>query len=577
MELLSYRTLGAEASLSRRMPERVLQFGDGNFLRGFVDDFIDQMNEKADFDSSVVIVPPASTGKTGRINRQDGLYQLYLRGKLNGQVVDQRRLIRCISRALDVFTQWQELPDFVCGDELRFVISNTTEAGIVYDSACRFDDCPPASFPAKLTRLLWQRWYAGKPGLILLPCELIADNGTVLRDTVLRHAADWALEEDFLHWLREENHFCNTLVDRIVTGYPAAQASRLNAENGYEDALLDTAEPFGLWVIEGGEALSREFPAQLAGFPVTASSLREVARLWLWTQSPTWMAWAVWASAMRSGSSPTVGCVNSVAEPLAREVSHDIRGSVTGVYAWPHPYGCSQAGDDQEHTRQTLCDLIRHPNAGGVLMLGRGCENSSIGELKKLLGDWDPERTAFLECQSVPDELEAGRVLLRLLVDHAAKDVRCSIPASELVIGLKCGGSDGLSDITANPLVGHIADWLVSMGGSALPAELPALVADFKEYFVRHGQVVYENPSPGNKAGGITTLEEKLECVYVPMLMGAAQTAEELSESATARGIEHPGKMSSWRPIGFHVQDAAMTLLFLALCVGGICCKGVLP
>ena len=148
------------------------------------------------------------------------------------------------------------------------MISNTTEAGIVYDPACRFDDCPPASFPAKLTRLLWQRWYAGKPGLILLPCELIADNGTVLRDTVLRHAADWALEEDFLHWLREENRFCNTLVDRIVTGYPAAQAPRLNAENGYEDALLDTAEPFGLWVIEGDEALSREFPAQKAGLPV---------------------------------------------------------------------------------------------------------------------------------------------------------------------------------------------------------------------------------------------------------------------------------------------------------------------
>lgn len=153
---------------------------------------------------------------------------------------------------------------------------------------------------------------------------------------------------------------------------------------------------------------------------------------------------------------------------------------------------------------------------------GGGCENSSIGELKKLLGDWDPERTAFLECQSVPDELEAGRVLLRPLIDHAAKDVRCSIPASELVIGLKCGGSDGLSDITANPLVGHIADRPVSMGGSALLAEvpemfgaegvlfrrcadetvqreLPALVADFKEYFVRHGQVVHENPSPATR------------------------------------------------------------------------------
>ena len=234
---------------------------------------------------------------------------------------------------------------------------------------------------------------------------------------------------------------------------------------------------------------------------------------------------------------PTVGCVNSVAETLARIVSHDIRGSVTGVYAWPHPYGCSQTGDDQEHTRRILCDLICHPNAGGVLVLGRGCENSNIGELKKLLGDWDPERIAFLECQSVPDELEAGKVLLRRLIGHAAKDVRCSIPVSELVVGLKCGGSDGLSGITANPLVGRIADRLVAMGGTALLAEvpemfgaegvlfrrcadetvqkeLPALVADFKEYFVRHGQVVYENPSPGNKAGGITTLEEKsLGCV----------------------------------------------------------------
>ena len=142
---------------------------------------------------------------------------------------------------------------------------------------------------------------------------------------------------------------------------------------------------------------------------------------------------------------PTVGCVNSVAETLARIVSHDIRGSVTGVYAWPHPYGCSQTGDDQEHTRRILCDLIRHPNAGGVLVLGLGCENSNIGELKKLLGDWDPERIAFLECQSVPDELEAGRALLRQLIDHASKDVRCSIPVSELVVGLKCGGSDGLS------------------------------------------------------------------------------------------------------------------------------------
>ena len=264
---------------------------------------------------------------------------------------------------------------------------------------------------------------------------------------------------------------------------------------------------------------------------------------------------------------PTVGCVNSVAETLARIAVHSIRGSVTGVYAWPHPYGCSQTGDDQEHTRRILCDLIRHPNAGGVLVLGLGCENSNIGELKKLLGDWDPERIAFLECQSVPDELEAGKVLLRQLIDHASKDVRCSIPASELVVGLKCGGSDGLSGITANPLVGRIADRLVAMGGTALLAEvpemfgaegvlfrrcadetvqkeLPALVADFKDYFVRHGQVVYENPSPGNKAGGITTLEDKsLGCVQ----KGGRALVEDVlayGDRATKKGLnllEAPG------------------------------------
>ena len=229
---------------------------------------------------------------------------------------------------------------------------------------------------------------------------------------------------------------------------------------------------------------------------------------------------------------PTVGCINSVAETLARIVSRDIRGSVTGVYAWPHPYGCSQTGGDQEHTRRILCDLIRHPNAGGVLVLGLGCENSSIGELKKLLGNWDPERTAFLECQSVPDELEAGKVLLRRLIDHAAKDVRCSIPASELVIGLKCGGSDGLSGITANPTIGRVSDMVVARGGTSVLTEVPEMFGaesilldrceneqvfnaasdmlnGFKDYFISHGEVVYENPSPGNKDGGITTLEDK--------------------------------------------------------------------
>ena len=234
---------------------------------------------------------------------------------------------------------------------------------------------------------------------------------------------------------------------------------------------------------------------------------------------------------------PTVGCVNSVAQALADLAQPLISGSVDGVYAWPHPYGCSQTGQDQAHTRQILCDLICHPNAGGVLVLGLGCENSNIEELQKLLHPWDPERVAFLECQSVEDELAAGERLLRQLIEFAGHDERCDIPISELVIGLKCGGSDGLSGITANPLVGRVSDRLVDMGASALLAEipemfgaeeimfrrcanadvqqkLPAMVSDFKSYFVRHGEKVYENPSPGNKAGGITTLEEKsLGCV----------------------------------------------------------------
>lgn len=234
---------------------------------------------------------------------------------------------------------------------------------------------------------------------------------------------------------------------------------------------------------------------------------------------------------------PTVGCVNSVAQALADLAQPLISGSVDGVYAWPHPYGCSQTGQDQAHTRQILCDLICHPNAGGVLVLGLGCENSNIEELQKLLHPWDPERVAFLECQSVEDELAAGERLLRQLIEFAGRDERCDIPISELVIGLKCGGSDGLSGITANPLVGRVSDRLVDMGASALLAEipemfgaeeimfrrcanadvqqkLPAMVSDFKSYFVRHGEKVCENPSPGNKAGGITTLEEKsLGCV----------------------------------------------------------------
>ena len=229
---------------------------------------------------------------------------------------------------------------------------------------------------------------------------------------------------------------------------------------------------------------------------------------------------------------PTVGCVNGVARSMARRVEDYARGRVDGVHVWFHPYGCSQMGEDQEHTRAILCGLIRHPNAGAVLVLGLGCENSSIAVLQERLGRWDSQRVAFLECQAVEDELAEGERLLRELADRAAADRREPVGADELVVGLKCGGSDGLSGITANPLAGRVTDRVIAMGGSALLAEVPEmfgaetllmnrcatpelfektvnLINGFKDYFTSHNQTIYENPSPGNKKGGISTLEDK--------------------------------------------------------------------
>ena len=216
MERLSYTVLERQnygGYLLHRAPERVLQFGEGNFLRGFVDHFVDVMNQRTGFQGKVVVVPPASAGKTGRINGQEGLYQLCLRGRLNGEAADQRRVISCISRAVDVYEEYDVFLETAHNPDMRVIVSNTTEAGIVYDPSCTPEDRPPASFPAKLTRLLWERYQAGLPGYLILPCELIADNGDVLRSYVLRHGQDWALGEGFLRWLETENTFCNTMVE----------------------------------------------------------------------------------------------------------------------------------------------------------------------------------------------------------------------------------------------------------------------------------------------------------------------------------------------------------------------------
>ena len=229
---------------------------------------------------------------------------------------------------------------------------------------------------------------------------------------------------------------------------------------------------------------------------------------------------------------PTVGCVNGVAQALVRENQNLVTGTIEGLYTFPHPFGCSQMGDDHAQTRKLLAALVRHPNAAAVLVLSLGCENLTQEQFKEELGEWDDDRVKFLVCQDVEDEMEAGSALLAELAEYAGKFKRESIDASELVIGMKCGGSDGLSGITANPTVGRFSDRLVALGGSTVLTEVPEMfgaenilfsrceseevynkavkmVEDFKDYFVRHDQVVYENPSPGNKAGGITTLEDK--------------------------------------------------------------------
>lgn len=229
---------------------------------------------------------------------------------------------------------------------------------------------------------------------------------------------------------------------------------------------------------------------------------------------------------------PTVGCVNNIATALAKQANSFIKGSIDEVVAFTHNYGCSQTGDDQEHTRTILSDLIKHPNAGGVLVLGLGCENSNIDVLMPYIGEYDKDRIKFLVCQKSDDEMEDGLKLLKELIDTVSEDERTDVDLSKLIIGLKCGGSDGFSGITANPLVGRISDRIIEYGGTSILTEVPEMfgaetilmnrckdektfedtvnmINGFKEYFTKQGEPIYENPSPGNKAGGITTLEDK--------------------------------------------------------------------
>lgn len=275
MKTLNYETLneiGYDGYLLKDAPERVFQFGEGNFLRAFVDYFIDMLNEKTGFNSKVVLCQPIAPGLADKINEQEGLYTLYLRGFQDGAKVNKKRIISCVSRCLNPYNDFEEVLKCAENPDLRYITCNTTEAGIAYDPSCRFTDVPASSYPGKLTQFLYRRFQTfgsetGK-GFVILSCELIDNNGKELEKCVLQYAAQWELGDDFMNWIREENLFCSTLVDRIVTGYPRSEADSINEENGYVDNLIDTGEIFGFWVIEGPESLKEELPFEKAGLPV---------------------------------------------------------------------------------------------------------------------------------------------------------------------------------------------------------------------------------------------------------------------------------------------------------------------
>ena len=272
MEQLCYETLekaGYTGYLLKNAPERVLQFGEGNFLRAFADYWFDMANEKAGWNGKCVLVQPIAQGLTQLINRQEGLYTLYLRGRQNGEKVDAKRVISSVSRCLNPYEKqdYDAMMDVAAGEALEYIVSNTTEAGIVYDPSCRLEDCPPASFPAKLTQVLLHRWRAGRRGVVVLSCELIDNNGKELLRCVNQYIKQWGLEEGFARWVNGDCTFCSTLVDRIVPGRirDAAEAARLEDENGYRDALIDVGEVFGVWNIEGPEWLAEKLPFRAAG------------------------------------------------------------------------------------------------------------------------------------------------------------------------------------------------------------------------------------------------------------------------------------------------------------------------
>lgn len=267
MELISKKMTGKV-----ERPVKVLQFGEGNFLRAFVDYMIDIANESGKFDGDIVLVKPIEFGNLDRFHNQECQYTVQLRGRVDGEPKKINRVVTSVADAVDAYTEYEKYADFAKLDTLQFIVSNTTEAGIVYDASDSIELNPPKSYPGKLAKFLYERYKhfdgALDKGLVMLPVELIDDNGLHLRECVLKQADNWKLEEGFKEWLDKACVFTSTLVDRIVTGYPRDEAAELCDEFGYNDELIVTGEPFALWVIESPKDISGMLPLPEAGLPV---------------------------------------------------------------------------------------------------------------------------------------------------------------------------------------------------------------------------------------------------------------------------------------------------------------------
>ena len=277
MNVLSRNTVQADS-----FTERILQFGEGNFLRAFANWMIHEMNHKANFDAGAVVIQPIANGLIKTLNEQDGLYTLYMNGINNGEVLSERKVVDCIQRGINPYEDYDAYLANAQNPNLRFVISNTTEAGISYNPEDNLEDAPQASFPGKLTALLYKRFHffngASEKGLIVIPCELIDRNGDNLKKIVLQYATDWNLDKGFVSWINNDNIFCNTLVDRIVPGYPRDKIDTIAEELGYIDNLVVEGEQFHLWVIEAPESVKNEIPSKTCGLNIVFTNNMEPYR-----------------------------------------------------------------------------------------------------------------------------------------------------------------------------------------------------------------------------------------------------------------------------------------------------------